>query len=218
MPRFCQRFCVGLTGGIGSGKTTVADYFATLGAHIVDTDAIAHALTAPQGAAIQPISMQLGAQFINEHGALDRTAMRSAAFSDASVRLTLESILHPLILSHCQLAAAENPTAPYVIFVVPLLVESTTWAARVDTIAVVDCPEITQISRVQARATALGQDIPLTQIESIMQVQATRAERLAAAHEFILNNGDLADMQAQVQALHIAYLDAARLHTTYAIR
>ena len=218
MQRFCQRFCIGLTGGIGSGKTTVADYIATLGAHIVDTDAIAHALTSPNGAAIQPIAAQLGAQFINEQGALDRAAMRRAAFSDASVRRALEAILHPLILSHSQLAAAENPAAPYVIFVVPLLVESTTWASRLDTIAVVDCPEITQISRVQARATALGQDIPLAQIESIMQVQATRAERLAAAHELILNNGDLADMQAQVQALHIAYLDAARLHTTYAIR
>ncbi|AVZ78426.1 dephospho-CoA kinase [Zoogloeaceae bacteirum Par-f-2] len=198
-----HRYIVGLTGGIGSGKSAVADGFARLGAAVVDTDRIAHVLTAPGGAAMAQIEAAFGPSVIAADGALDRTAMRELAFSDAAARTRLEAILHPLIRSESarQCAAAQ---APYVVLVVPLLIESGHWRERCDRLCVVDCPEALQIERVRARSA-----LPEAQIRAIMAAQANRAERLAVADDVIDNSGLLAELAPQIEALHRRYLALA---------
>lgn len=193
-------FVVGLTGGIGSGKSTVADLFVAAGAGLVDTDAIAHELTAPDGAAMPAIAAAFGAAVLTPTGALDRAAMRQRVFADAGARQQLEAILHPMIrqLSDARCLAA---TTPYVVLAVPLLVESGTYRARCDRIAVVDCPESLQIERVMAR-NGLAAD----QVRAIMAAQATRADRLAAADDVVLNDGGLTKLYEQVERLHLNYL------------
>lgn len=193
-------FVVGLTGGIGSGKSTVADLFVAAGAGLVDTDAIAHELTAPDGAAMPAIAAAFGAAVLTPTGALDRTAMRQRVFADAGARQQLEAILHPMIrqLSDARCLAA---TPPYVVLAVPLLVESGTYRARCDRIVVVDCPESLQIERVMAR-NGLAAD----QVRAIMAAQATRADRLAAADDVVLNDGGQTKLYEQVERLHLNYL------------
>lgn len=193
-------FVVGLTGGIGSGKSTVADLFVAAGAGLVDTDAIAHELTAPDGAAMPAIAAAFGAAVLTPTGALDRAAMRQRVFADAGARQQLEAILHPMIrqLSDARCLAA---TTPYVVLAVPLLVESGTYRSRCDRIAVVDCPESLQIERVMAR-NGLAAD----QVRAIMAAQATRADRLAAADDVVLNDGGLTKLYEQVERLHLNYL------------
>jgi len=197
------RFSVGLTGGIGSGKSTVADLFAAHGAAIVDTDLIAHQLTAPDGLAIPPIRTAFGDAFIAADGALDRAKMRAAVFNDPAQKKQLEAILHPLIRLETERVAREVPGA-YVIFVVPLLVESGTWVQRVSRVLVVDCPEETQRQRVMQRS-GLSEE----QVRAIMANQVPRATRLAAAHDIILNDGDPALLPAAVDRLHAQYLALA---------
>ena len=193
-------FVVGLTGGIGSGKSTVADLFVAAGAGLVDTDAIAHELTAPDGAAMPAIAAAFGAAVLTPTGALDRAAMRQRVFADAGARQQLEAILHPMIrqLSDARCLAA---TTPYVVLAVPLLVESGTYRARCDRIVVVDCPESLQIERVMAR-NGLAAD----QVRAIMAAQATRADRLVAADDVVLNDGGLTKLYEQVERLHLNYL------------
>lgn len=193
-------FVVGLTGGIGSGKSTVADLFVGAGAGLVDTDAIAHELTAPDGAAMPAIAAAFGAAVLTPTGALDRAAMRQRVFADAGARQQLEAILHPMIrqLSDARCLAA---TTPYVVLAVPLLVESGTYRARCDRVVVVDCPESLQIERVMAR-NGLAAD----QVRAIMAAQATRADRLAAADDVVLNDGGLTKLYEQVERLHLNYL------------
>ena len=193
-------FTVGLTGGIGCGKTTVANQFGELGATLVDTDEIAHALTAPSGAAIAAIIDQFGPAFATPEGALDRARMRSLVFSDATAKERLEAILHPRIRD-AALAAAAIATGSYVIFVVPLLIESGTWRARVDRILAIDCPEEVQVARVMARSGLTEE-----QVRAIMANQVTRAQRLAASDDVIDNNGDLASLRPQIALLHAQYL------------
>lgn len=204
MTALTERFTIGLTGGIGSGKTTVANLFGQLGATLVDTDAIAHALTAPGGLAIAPIRAHFGAHFIDASGAMDRSHMREHVFAQPAARHALEAILHPLIRSET-VRQAELASGPYVIFVVPLLVESGNWASRASRILVVDCPEEVQIARVMAR-----NGLQREQVEAIMAAQASRAARLAVAHDVIDNGGDSAGLPAQVQALHAQYLALAQ--------
>ena len=198
---------VGLTGGIGSGKSTVADRLAGFGAALVDTDVIAHQLTDAQGAAMGQIVAAFGPSVVRDDGALDRAAMRRLVFSDPAAKKRIEAILHPLIRreseARCQLAAA----APYVLLVVPLLVESAaseSYRQRVDRILVVDCDEATQISRVVARS-----GLSPAEAQSIMATQASRAERLAAADDVVFNGGDFDQLNAQLTALHRRYLDLA---------
>lgn len=183
---------IGLTGGIGSGKSKVADFFQDWGAAVIDTDVIAHELTAPGGAAIETIRREFGDALITTDGALDRAAMREQVFQDASARHRLEAIVHPLI----QLLAGQRAASAqgcYLVFVVPLLVESGRWRDRVDRICVVDCDPDTQIARVQARSGLT----PKT-IERIMSAQASRAQRLDAADDVILNDaGTTLDMLRQ---------------------
>lgn len=198
-----RHFTIGLTGGIGSGKTTVANLFAERGATVIDTDAIAHQLTAPGGVAIDAIRTEFGADAIDAAGAMDRTKMRGYVFSNPNAKSRLETILHPLIRQECeQLASAAK--GAYVIFDVPLLIGSPSWRKRVHRILVVDCPEKQQISRVIQRSQ-LSED----QILAIMATQATRAQRLEAADDVIENDGSPTALTAKIDRLHARYLKLA---------
>jgi dephospho-CoA kinase len=188
-----------LTGGIGSGKSTVAGMFAALGAAVIDTDLIAHQLTAPEGVALPEIRAGFGDAFITEQGAMDRAKMRACIFSDPAAKARLESILHPLIRIETERAAAHAEGA-YLMFVVPLLVESGTWKQRVSRVLVVDCDEQTQIRRVTTR-----NGLPEPQVRAIMATQASRQQRLAAADDVIDNDGDIVTLPPQVERLHASY-------------
>jgi dephospho-CoA kinase len=193
-------FSIGLTGGIGSGKTTVADMFAERGASIVDSDLIAHSLTAPGGPAMPAIVAEFGPGFADATGALDRARMRQLVFADAGAKARLEAILHPRIRDGA-LAAAAAATGSYVIYAVPLLVESGAWRERVTRILVVDCREEVQISRVMAR-----NNLAESQVRAIMAAQASRAQRLAAADDVIENNDGIAALTPQIDRLHALYM------------
>ncbi|AXF19544.1 dephospho-CoA kinase [Burkholderia pyrrocinia] len=197
-------FAVGLTGGIGSGKTTVADLFAARGASLVDTDLIAHRITAPGGLAMPAIQRAFGLGFVAANGSLDRAKMRALIFSDDNARRHLEAITHPLIRAETDREAREAK-GPYVMFVVPLLVESGNWKSRSDRVLVVDCPVDTQIARVMQR-----NGFTREQVEAIIARQATREARLAAADDVIVNDATTPDaLAAQVDALHQRYLGFA---------
>jgi dephospho-CoA kinase len=202
-PQHGKAFSVGLTGGIGSGKTTVADMFAAHGASVIDTDQIAHSLTGPHGAAMPALLAEFGSEYATPDGALDRARMRNLVFSDPGARTRLETILHPKIRD-ATAAAAAIATGPYTIFVVPLLVESGTWRERVSRVLVVDCPEPRQLERVMSRS-----GLPEAQVRAIMAAQATREQRLAAADDVILNDDGLERLASQVERLHRAYIDYA---------
>ncbi len=195
-----MRFSVGLTGGIGCGKTTVADMFGERGATLVDTDLIAHAMTVPHGPAMPAILATFGPQFAGPDGALDRARMRALVFSDAAAKARLEAILHPMIRD-AALAAAVAATGPYVIFVVPLLIESGTWRERVTRVLAIDCPEQVQVARVMAR-NGLTEE----QVRAIMATQVSRAERLAAADDVISNEGQIGALEPQIARLHAQYM------------
>lgn len=196
-------FIVGLTGGIGSGKSAAAQVFEELGATVIDTDAIAHALTRPGGAAIEPIRAAFGTDYISAEGALARARMRDLVFGDAAQKRLLESILHPLIRARSE-EAVLAARSPYVILMVPLLIESGAYRARCRRVLVIDCPEETQIARVTARS-----GITAAQVRAIMATQVTRAARLAAADDVIDNSRDPAHLRGQVEALHLRYLQLA---------
>ncbi len=198
-------FSVGLTGGIGSGKSTVADLFAARGAAIIDTDLIAHALTAPGGAAIAPITEVFGQAFMLPDGAMNRSMMRDHVFSDPAARQALEAILHPLIGLGVQQAALLSHGC-YRMYVVPLLVESGRWRTRVSRILVVDCPEAAQIARVQQRSS-----LAETQVRAIMATQASRSQRNAAADDRIDNGAGAEALLPQVERLHASYLALATI-------
>jgi dephospho-CoA kinase len=193
-------YVIGLTGGIGSGKSRVADLFVERGAALVDTDVIAHELTGPGGAAMPVLRTEFGAQVVDAHGALDRAAMRQLAFADPTQRRRLEAILHPLI-SQESARRCQAATASYVLLAVPLLVEGGVQRGRYRRILVVDCPEELQVARVMARNGFAEQAV-----RAIMAAQATRAERLAAADDVVTNDGDLSTLAAQVDALHLKYI------------
>jgi dephospho-CoA kinase len=194
---------VGLTGGVGSGKSTVAAMLQQLGAGIVDADELAHALTAAGGAAIEPLRARFGEAAIAADGALDRAQMRAYAFEDRAARRDLEGILHPMIRSLARergaLLAATG--SPYVVYVIPLLVESGNWRDRVHRVLVVDCSEAAQIARATARP-----GIDERAARGIIAAQATRAERLAAADDVLFNEAPLEELRARVRRLHEAYL------------
>jgi len=196
-------FIVGLTGGIGSGKSTVADAFVALGAGLVDTDVIARELTSADGKAMPALIAEFGPDIVAKDGAMDRSAVRQRVFADPSARERLEGILHPLIrqisAERCVVA-----TAPYVILAVPLLVESGDYHQRCDRIVVVDCPETVQIERVMAR-----NGLSIDEVRAIMAAQATRQQRLAAANDIVVNDGARTKIYEQVNLLHLKYLALA---------
>lgn len=197
-------FVVGLTGGIGSGKSAAADEFARLGATVVDTDAIAHELTRASGAAIEALRREFGDDCIAPDGAMDRSKVRALVFADAAAKKRLEAILHPLIRAESERRIAAAP-GPYVVFVVPLLVESGNYRARVQRVLVVDCPEEIQIERVRARS-----QLSAEQVRAIIASQVPRAARLAAADDVIDNSGTIAALRKRVAELHARYLDLFR--------
>lgn len=182
--------------------------FAARGAAVIDTDQIAHQLTAPHGVAIAEIRTQFGETFLAESGALDRAKMREYVFSEPTAKARLEAILHPLIRIEVE-RAAQQAQGEYLIFVVPLLVESKSWKQRVSRVLVVDCLEETQVRRVMTR-----NGLPEEQVRAIMAAQASRLERLAAADDVIDNNGDAIALVSQVDRLHRMYAALARAGTT----
>ena len=192
-------FCVGLTGGIGSGKSAAADMFKALGAAIVDTDVIARQLTAPGGSAIPALRAAFGDAILAADGALDRNRMRALAFSSADAKGRLEQILHPMIRAESRRQVGEADGA-YVVLVVPLLVETGSYRDIVKRIVVVDCEEQTQIRRTMARS-----GLDESAVHAVMRAQATRSQRLAAADDVIRNESGLDELQKQVAALDRLY-------------
>jgi len=197
------KFVVGLTGGIGSGKSAAADEFEKLGAAVVDTDVIAHQLTGKGGAALAGIERVFGKDFI-AGDSLDRKRMRDHVFAEPAAKRALEALLHPMIREESarRIAAAR---APYVVHVVPLLVESPDYRRRVDRVLVVDAPEETQVARVRERSGLAEEEV-----RAIMRTQVSRAERLAAADDVIDNGGSRDALRNQVAALHQKYLQFAK--------
>jgi len=198
-----MRLVVGLTGGIGSGKSAAADEFARLGATVVDTDAIAHELTGPDGAAIPEVRRLFGSVFVDGTGAMDRGRMRELVFSDPAQKQRLETLLHPMIRAESDRRIA-SATGPYVLHVVPLLVESPGYRERVGRVLVVDCPEELQVARVRQRS-----GLPEEEIRRIIASQIQREKRRAAADDVIDNSGPVSALQQQVRKLHEIYLQLA---------
>ena len=198
------RLRIGLTGGIGSGKSTVAGMLGAHGASVVDTDLIARQLTLPGGAAIAAIAAEFGADLIAADGALDRARMRALVFADPARKRGLEAILHPLIGQETARQALVA-TGRVVVFDVPLLVESSHWRARVDRVLVVDCAVETQVRRVLERSGWAE-----SAVRAVIAQQATRAQRRACADAVIHNDGlDLDTLRAQVAALWRVWVERA---------
>ena len=199
---------IGLTGGIGSGKSTVATFWVALGAHLIDTDALARALTGPGGAAIAPLSEAFGAEVLDASGALDRERMRALAFGDATAKRRLEAILHPLIGAEAlRLASLSSGSA--IVFDVPLLGETSVWRERCDRIAVVDCSEPTQIARVVQRS---GWNTE--QVSRVIAQQTPRPGRRSIADAVIDNDGtrSLEQLRIAAHALWALWVTPERLH------
>ncbi|MBU3591392.1 dephospho-CoA kinase [Polynucleobacter sp. 78F-HAINBA] len=190
---------IGLTGGIGSGKTAVSDLLGELGAGIIDTDLISHQITAPGGKAIPLIAKAFGADFIDPQGALIRSKMRTLVFENPGARKVLEQITHPLIQEETSEQAFElaKSGVPYLVFVVPLLIESGSWVNLIDYLVVVDCPEEVQIQRVMHRNNMTRSDV-----ENVLKAQTSRNARLAAANTVIENQGSLDALKSEVLSLH----------------
>ena len=199
-------YCVGLTGGIGAGKSSAARQFAALGAGIVDVDDISHALTQPGGAAIAAIRDQFGAEFIAPDASMDRSRMRERVFGDASAKARLEAILHPLINKTAR-EHATRAIQPYLMLVVPLLLERDAYRDLIRRVAVVDCSEQQQIDRTMRRSA-----ISEAAVRAIMAAQLPKAQRLARADDVLHNDGGEEDLKRQVAALHAYYLTQAEAH------
>ena len=194
---------IGLTGGIGSGKTTVSELFARLGAGIVDTDLLARELTEPGAPILTRIAAELGAEMLNPDASLNRARLRERVFADPAARARLESLLHPPIRD-LMLERAGALQTPYAVLVIPLLFE-TGQEALVDRVLVVDCPQAIQMDRVRRRS-----GLPEAEIARIMRSQISRADRLARADDVIDNQGELDALHPQVERLHQAYLELAQ--------
>jgi dephospho-CoA kinase len=197
---------IGLTGGIASGKSLVANMFVKLGADLVDADQVAREVVAPGEPALSAIRDTFGAEFLTARGELDRAALRKLVFADPDKRRALDALLHPLIRARL-LARLAEARGPYAIVAVPLLVE-TDFAALVDRVAVVDCPESLQIERLMRRDS-----IPRAEAAATIAAQADRATRLRAAHDVIDNSGDVEITRRQVAQLHHRYLELANRAT-----
>jgi dephospho-CoA kinase len=196
-----KAYIVGLTGGIGSGKSTAAKIFAESGAVIVDVDEIAHALTSVDGAAMPEIVAAFGPGVVSDDGPMDRAAMRRLVFAEPAAKQRLEAILHPQIRDEADRRCRAADPSSYVVLVVPLLVESGDYRQRCDRVAVVDCSEASQIARVAIRSSMVEDDV-----KRIIAAQASRADRLLAADDIIQNDGQLDALRAQIEVLNRKYL------------
>ena len=204
-----DRQIVGLTGGIGSGKSTVAALFAEHGAGIIDTDAIAHRLTQTGGEAIAAIRAAFGGSCLTADGALDRARMRGLIFSDAAAKQRLEQILHPLIFEQAEAQLQELQTSPYILVVVPLLPESRTFRQLVQRVLVVDCDENLQIARVIGRSS-----LTEAEVRAIIARQTPRADRLRLADDVIHNDAGLDSLAGQATILHERYAETAKMQNS----
>ncbi|RPJ48494.1 MAG: dephospho-CoA kinase [Betaproteobacteria bacterium] len=196
-------FCVGVTGGIGSGKSRAASMFGELGAGIVDTDAISHEITGVGGSAMPAIIEAFGDSVVAADGSLDRAVMRRLVFANPQARKQLESILHPRIREHARHQVAQS-AAPYVLLVVPLLLETGGYRDLIQRVLVIDCDESLQIIRARQRS-----QITEEAVRAIMAAQLPRQQRLAGADDIIRNDGDMAHLRHQVTVLHQRYLTMA---------
>ena len=196
---------IGLTGGIGSGKSLVADMFSRLGAGIIDTDAISRQLTQANGRAIPSIRNEFGGDYITADGALDRAKMRKLAFSDEPARKRLETILHPLILEQVKRQLEDLRSCSYIVVVVPLLAENPAFLQLMQRVLVVDCTEEQQIDRVVRR-----NGMTPAETIAILSSQTSRADRLRIADDLVRNDRDLDYLTAQVALLHDRYIHAAK--------
>lgn len=194
------KLAIGLTGGIGCGKSTVAELFVARGVSLIDTDHIAHALTAPNGHAMPAIRAAFGDGYALANGALDRAAMRKLVFNNPDAKLRLESILHPMIGEECKRQALEASGA-YLLFAIPLLFESGHWQQKVNRVLVIDCPLEIQIARVMQRS-----QISADEVKAIIAHQISREQRLKLADDIIDNSGQPAALASQVEQLHQRYM------------
>ncbi len=199
-------YAVGLTGGIGCGKSSAAKIFAEHGAAVIDTDEIAHRLTAPGEPGLLAVKQAFGEAFLLPDGGLDRARMRRLVFSDRRAKARLEAILHPLIKERVKEALAACQ-APYALVVVPLLLETGSYRELIRRVLVVDCEEAQQIERTVARS-GLARD----EVRAIMAHQISRGERLRQADDVLSNSGKTAELQRQVALLHDEYLRLAARH------
>ncbi len=202
-----KKLCVGLTGGIGCGKSTVAELFKELGAAIIDTDAISHQLTRENGQAIPAIRAAFGDEYIDHKGALDRVRMRRLITVDALAKASLEGILHPMILAICKTQMHAN--APYLMLMAPLLLEAPNFLQLVDRVLLIDCAEQNQIARVMQRS-AMSEP----EIRAIIALQLSRSERIKRADDIIQNDGTREDLKLRVATLHQHYLNLINNHLT----
>jgi dephospho-CoA kinase len=193
---------IGLTGGIASGKSTVAQRFRELGVPVIDADEAARTVVAPGRPGLARITQKFGRQILSPNGELDRRVLRDRIFADTNSRRALESILHPLIRAEMALLA-RNATGPYLIMAIPLLIEGGS-RDDLDRILVVDLDEPTQLARIMSR-----DGVSETQARAILAAQATRAERLAKADDILENSGTVEDLRAKVDLLHERYMDIA---------
>jgi dephospho-CoA kinase len=199
------KLVVGVTGGIGSGKSSVARLFEALGVAVIDTDVIAHALTAPGQPAVEAIRARFGEGYVTAQGALDRDRMRELVFTDAAAKRDLEAILHPRIRAEAAARVAQA-RAPYAMLVIPLLAETGGYPGLIQRVLVVDCDESLQLERTRRRS-----GLSAEAVRAIMAQQATRAQRLALADDVIDNNGLPEALDAQVRRLHAYYLSLAQV-------
>jgi dephospho-CoA kinase len=197
-------YCVGLTGGIGSGKSTAAEMFAEFGVAVVDTDEISRVLTAAGGAAMPAIRKEFGAEYVAADGSLDRKRMREFVFRDPAAKGRLEALLHPMIRERARKSVAEANN-PYVILAVPLLLETGAYSGLVRRVLVVDCSEARQVERATRRSALSAEEV-----RAIMASQMPREARRARADDVLDNDGDIATLRRQVGDLHARYLALAR--------
>jgi len=202
---------IALTGGIGSGKSSVANILAELGAAVIDTDEIAHDLTAAGQPGARAIAQEFGAGYLDAGGALDRKRMRELVFSDAAAKQKLETLLHPMIRAEvadriARVTAITSSRPPYIVLVVPLLIETGAYRKLAQRVLVVDSDEQQQVARVVRRS-----QLTPAAVAAIMASQASREERLRHADDIVRNDGDLATLRASVEALHQKYLEKASL-------
>lgn len=197
---------VGLTGGIGSGKSLAASFFSALGIPVVDADAVSRSITASGGEACPAVSKEFGSEFISEDGSMNRAKMRELVFSDPSAKLRLEALLHPIIEAKTRKRfEALSKDHPVIIYDCPLLIEKKEWREGVDRILVIDVDPQEQIKRVVSRS-----GLSPSQIEAVMRNQASRQERLAAADDVVYNGGCVEDLEAAVKKICKKYLELAR--------
>ena len=194
-------FLVGLTGGIGSGKSEAARIFAGLGVPVIDTDAIAHELTAPGQSLLQSIINLFGNEFLNPDGSLNRAALREKVFADENARRQLEEILHPAIYDQVLQRVSQHPQAPYQVIAIPLLFENDRYRNLVQRSLLIDCDETLQVSRTSARS-----GLSASAVEAIMRAQLSRAERIGKADDIITNNRGLPELKKEIEELHQKYL------------